>query len=102
MAWGGGGGMWRFSCEESVYFPFIFWTLMALKRGALPPLGWETKGCCVAAGTASQDRKGIQGWNHAGHRPANEPGTSGGEIPNPAPWPPCRARGSAQARDRHV
>lgn len=91
-----------FSCEESVYFPFIFWTLMALKCRALLPLGWETKGCCMAAGKAIRDRKGIQGWNNPEHSLANELGISKGEILNPTPQPPCRAHGSARVRDRHV
>lgn len=53
--------MWRFSCEETVYFPFIFWLLMAIKGRAPPRRSWETKGCCAAAGTASWDRKRIWG-----------------------------------------
>lgn len=36
--------MWQFSCEETVYFPFIFWTLIAIKHRAPPLMGWETKG----------------------------------------------------------
>lgn len=66
---------------------------MALKRGALPPLGWETKGSCVLPGTANRDGKGIRDGTCKG---------AGGEILNPAPCSPCRARGSAQPRDRHV
>lgn len=69
--------MWRFGCEETVYFPFIFRTLMAIKGWAPPLMGWETKGRCAAAGTASWDK--THGFGAVNHPWASscEPGSGG-------------------------